>query len=101
MVAYGPPTEGPERTIVFNFGKTSFRASRRRISSIKSYEVSSLLLAETPPDRQLSPEQLQLISFAASVSLHPRPSLDAKRGAITIVSSSALARNAAASPVRK
>src|SRR6266849_2218316 len=79
----------------------SFRANRRKITSIKSYDVNSLLLAETPPDRQVSPEQLQLISFAARVSLHPRPSLDARRGAITIVSLSAPARNAAASPVRK
>jgi hypothetical protein len=68
---------------------------------MKSYDVSSRLPAAMPPERQLSPEQLQLTSSDARVSRHPLLSSDAKRGATTMVSSSAPARNAAASAVRK
>ena len=67
---------------------------------MKSNDVRLLSLAATPPDRQLSPTQLQLTSFGASWSWQ-RPSADAIRGAITTVSSSAFARNAAVVAVRK
>ena len=70
---------------------------------MKSYDVSLPSLYETsaaPPERQLSPLHGQLTSFGASLSWQPR-SLDAKRGEMTIVFSSASARNAAASAVRK
>src|SRR2546421_293033 len=100
-VTYCAPAEWPVRTIPFRFGKTAFRDSWRKIWSIKSYDVSLLLLVATPPERQLSPEQLQLISSAATVSRQPRLSFDAKRGAIMIVSSNALARKPAASALRK
>jgi len=49
-----------------------------------------------PPERQLSPLQLHPTSFGSSLSLQA-----VKRGAITIVSSSAPARNAAEAAVLK
>ena len=60
-----------------------------------------ITLIETPPDRQLSPLQLQLTSFCAIESRHPRPSFDANRGEITRVSPSASPRNAAATSFNK
>ena len=67
---------------------------------MKSNDVRSLWLAATPPERQLSPPQLQLTSFSARTS-RQLPSADATRGAMTIASSSAPARNAAAVAVAK
>ena len=52
-------------------------------------------------DDFLSPLQGQFTSSTASISIHPRPSFDAKRGEIPTVSSRAPARNAAARAVRK
>ena len=54
-----------------------------------------MLGGDAPPERQLSPPQLQLISFSASGSWQ-LPSAEATRGAMTMVSSSAPARKAAA-----
>jgi hypothetical protein len=68
---------------------------------MKSYDVRRGSLDATPPERQLSPPQLQLTSFAASSSRQPLPSLEANRGEITSESSSPPARNAAAKAVRK
>jgi len=62
--------------------------------------VSSGWLAAAPPDRQLSPVQLQLTSFGASVSWQ-LPAADAIRGEITTESSSRPARNAAETAVEK
>jgi len=45
-------------TIAFKFGKASFLASLRRISSTKSNDVSLSLLGGLPPERQLLPLQL-------------------------------------------
>jgi hypothetical protein len=68
---------------------------------VKSNDVSWALPLAMPPDRQLSPLHGQFTSLAASVSLQPAPSLDANRGEMTIASSSAPARKAAASAVVK
>jgi hypothetical protein len=75
-------------------------ASFFRIRSTKSNDVRSGWLAAVPPERQLSPVQLQLTSFAASVS-RQLPAADATRGEITTESSSAPARNVAATAVEK
>jgi len=81
-------------------GKRLLFASFFRIASMKSNDERSLLPGAAPPERQLSPPQLQLISFSASAS-RQLPSADATRGAITIESSSAAARKAAAVAVWK
>ncbi len=83
------------------FGNTSLRASLRNISSPKSKDVSASLPMATPPARQLTPEQVQLTSLAASASLHVSPLFAAKRGEMTMVSASAFPRKAAATAVRK
>src|ERR1017187_5682642 len=86
--------------MALRLGKTSFLASLRRISSVKSNDVNFSLLAAVPPERQLSPAQLQLTSLGANWSWQ-LPVLEATRGAMTMVSSSAPPRNAAARAVRK
>ena len=86
-------------TCAANGGMLTKDGSRRRTPGGVFFQL--VKEQATPPERQLSPEQLQLISFAASVSVQPRPLLDAKRGEITIVSSKAPARKVAASAVRK
>src|SRR5262245_7842333 len=98
---YCPPAEWPARTIALRFGNVSLFASLRSTSSTKSNDVSLSALADVPPLRQLSPPQLQLTSLGSSLSRQLPPPADATRGAITIVSSSAPARNAAAREVRK
>ena len=75
-------------------------ASLRRIWSTKSNDVRAGFFGAEPPERQLSPVQLQLTSLASSVSWQ-LPSLDAIRGEITTVSSSARPRNAAVVAVVK
>src|SRR5262249_22223500 len=95
-----PPAEWPATTIAARLGNVFLLASFRRISSTKSNDVRSLFTGDTPPERQLSPPQLQLTSFVSSAS-RQLPSADAIRGAITIESSSAPARNAAVVAVRK
>src|SRR2546427_12663028 len=76
--------------MALTFGKTLFFATDRTISSMKSNDERSGVVAAMPPERQLSPLQLQPTSFGSSLSLHA-----VKRGAIPTVSSSAPARNAA------
>ena len=73
-------------------------ARRRRISSTMSKEVSLSSAVEGPPVRQEL--QFQLTSSAASVSWQ-LPVAEAMCGTIRMVSSSASARKAAASVVRK
>src|ERR1019366_8302325 len=97
---YWPPAEWPETTMALRLGKTSFFASLRRISSVKSNDVNFSLLVAVPPERQLSPVQLQVTSLGANWS-RQLPVLDAMRGAMTMVSSSAPPRKAAARAVRK
>ena len=67
---------------------------------MKSNDVSVGWLVEVPPDRQLSPRQLQLTSFAASLSLQPG-SDETRCGEITTVSSMASPRKAAVIAVWK
>src|SRR5262249_61978209 len=85
---------------VFRFVNPSFRARRRSMLTITSNDVTPAAFVATPPDRQLFPLQGQFVSFGASSSLQPLL-LAAKRGAMTIVSSSAWPRNAAATAVVK
>ena len=67
---------------------------------MKPKEVRSGSLAAAPPERQLSPSQLQLTSCGSSLSLQS-PWADRNVGAITMVSPSAPAMNAAPVAVRK
>src|ERR1035437_6980276 len=97
---YWPPAEWPETTMALRLGKMSFFASLRRISSVKSNEVNFSWLVAVPPERQLSPAQLQLTSLGANWS-RQLPALEARCGAMTMVSSSAPLRNAAARAVRQ
>jgi hypothetical protein len=62
--------------------------------------VRSGWLAAVPPDRQLSPVQLQLTSLVSSLS-RQLPAADAILGEITTVSAIAPARKAAAVAVEK
>jgi hypothetical protein len=61
---------------------------------MNSNDVRLGWLTEVPPERQLSPVQLQLTSFGASTSWQ-LPAFDAMRGEMTTESSSAPAMNAA------
>ena len=63
---------------------------------MKSNDERSGCVTAIPPERQLSPVQLQPTSFGCSLSLQA-----VKRGEITTASSSAPARNAAAVTVLK
>ena len=77
-------------------GNVAFFASLRRISSTKSNEDRSGWLAAAPPERQLSPLQLQTTSFGSGLSWQAMMC-----GAMTTASSSAPARKAAAVAVAK
>src|SRR5437763_14932244 len=79
----------------FRLGKFSLRASLRKISSARSYDVSAALFTAAPPRPQLLPVQGQLSSFWASSSLQSAP-LAGQRGEITMVPWSAYARRAEA-----
>jgi hypothetical protein len=87
--------------MAFKFGKTSLRDSFRSNSSAKSNDRSLSSFVAVPPERQLSPLHGQLTSFGARVSRHPLLLFAANRGEMTMVSSSAPARNVAASAERK
>src|ERR1035438_10129897 len=81
---YWPPAEWPETTMALRLGKKSFFASLRRISSVKSNDVNFSLLVAVPPERQLSPAQLQLTSLGANWS-RQLPVLEARRAADGVV----------------
>src|ERR1017187_783025 len=97
--AYWPPAEWPATTIALRLGNAFLDASLRRTSSVKSNDVILASPVAAPPERQIS--QGQLTSLGARTSRQLPPALEAKRGAITTVSSSAPATKAAAVALRK